>query len=305
MWSSAWNSRFGRAVALDVGRRRARRSRAGRGRRSAEPVDEGVPGLAVGRDGRDADGAVLVGDVVRLLDDAWRRRAGPGRRTCRRRAPRGRCRRRRRRAWRWWSMSGLSGVDRAVDDEPDRAGLEHERLVVAVAVLGPAVGDELHAPGGLVVVRGLGRVADDEDDGVPAGDREGVLGLVVLDEADELLELLEVEVGLALLRRSGRAVVSRHRAASCRSCPSMSDRRLGGATGTPTAVAQSAQSAARMPAEAGQCVHDPRRASTRSTLASTPLHRPSRRSGCSAPPGGSGWPAAPSRPGSTGSASAA
>ena len=98
------------------------------------------------------------------------------------------------------------GADRAVDDEPDRAGLEDERLVVALAVLGAAVGDELHAPRGLVVVRGLAGVADDEDDGVPAGDRERVLALVVLDEADQLLELLDVEVGLALLRGQVKGV---------------------------------------------------------------------------------------------------
>ena len=104
------------------------------------------------------------------------------------------------------------GADRALEDEPDRAGLEHERLVVAGAVLGAGVGDELHAPGALVVVRGLGGVADDEDEGVPAGDGERVLLLVVLDEADELLELLEVQARLALLlgevevagRRRGR-----------------------------------------------------------------------------------------------------
>ena len=85
------------------------------------------------------------------------------------------------------------GADGALDDEADRAGLQDERLVVADAVLRAGVGDELHAPGALVVVRGLGGVADDEHEGVPAGDRERVLLLVVLDEADELLELLEVQ----------------------------------------------------------------------------------------------------------------
>ena len=81
--------------------------------------------------------------------------------------------------------------------------------MVALAVLGAAVGDELHAPRGLVVVRGLAGVADDEDDRVPAGDRERVLALVVLDEADELLELLDVEVGLALLRGQVKGGVRR------------------------------------------------------------------------------------------------
>ena len=109
-------------------------------------------------------------------------------------------------------MSGLSGLTAPLMHEPDRAGLQHERLVVAGAVLRAGVGDELHAPGALVVVRGLGGVADDEDEGVPAGDRERVLVLVVLDEADELLELLQVQARLALLlgevevagRRRGR-----------------------------------------------------------------------------------------------------
>ena len=97
------------------------------------------------------------------------------------------------------------GVDRAVDDEADRARAQHERLVVAVAVLGTGVGLELHAPRGLVVVRGLGGVADAEDDGVPAGDREDVALLVVLDEADELLELVDGEVGLQLVLGEGAA----------------------------------------------------------------------------------------------------
>ena len=91
------------------------------------------------------------------------------------------------------------GVDGAVEHEPDRAGAQHERLVVAVAVLGAGVGLELHAPRGLVVVRGLGGVADAEDDRVPAGDREDVALLVVLHQADELLELVDGEVGLQLV----------------------------------------------------------------------------------------------------------
>jgi len=99
-------------------------------------------------------------------------------------------------------------VDRAVDDELDRARAEHERLVVAVAVLGARVGDEVHAPCGLVVVRGLGGVADDEDDRVPPGDREDVALRVVLHESDQLLELLEGQIGLELIRcqRHGRSV---------------------------------------------------------------------------------------------------
>ena len=104
------------------------------------------------------------------------------------------------------------GVDRAVDDEADRAGAQHEGLVVAVAVLGTGVGLELHAPRGLVVVRGLGGVADHEHDRVPPGDREDVAVLVVLHEADELPQLLEGEVGLELVggeRGAGGRLVGR------------------------------------------------------------------------------------------------
>ena len=59
-------------------------------------------------------------------------------------------------------------------------------------------------------MRGLGRVADDEDDGVPAGDREDVLGFVVLDQPDQLLQLLDVETGVALLLGQ-LLVLARHR----------------------------------------------------------------------------------------------
>jgi hypothetical protein len=91
------------------------------------------------------------------------------------------------------------GADRTLDDELDRAGLQDEGLVVAVAVLRAGVGDEFHPPHCLVVVGCLGRIADDEDDRVPPGHREGILVGVVVDEADELLQLLEVEAGVALL----------------------------------------------------------------------------------------------------------
>jgi hypothetical protein len=56
-------------------------------------------------------------------------------------------------------------------------------------------------------VRGLGGVADHEDDRVPAGDREDVGLLVVLDQADELLQLLEAQARLDLfVVRAGIAV---------------------------------------------------------------------------------------------------
>ena len=92
--------------------------------------------------------------------------------------------------------------------------------MVAVAVLGAGIGDELHAPRALVVVRRLGGVADDEHDGVPPGDGERVVRLVVLHEPDELLELLEVEVGLALLVGQVNLHVSGHEPESRKAGPS-------------------------------------------------------------------------------------
>src|SRR3954453_3416733 len=106
--------------------------------------------------------------------------------------------------WRWWSAYRLGGgtrpggVARADEDEPGRTGAEDESLVVAVAGLGAAVADELHAEGVLVEVRALRGVAADEDDGVHGGDGEGVARLVVLDEPDELLEAIDRELRFAL-----------------------------------------------------------------------------------------------------------
>jgi hypothetical protein len=87
----------------------------------------------------------------------------------------------------------------ALDHEPGGTGLEDEGVVVAVAGLGTGVGDEFHPEGGLEEMRGLHRVADDPHERIPAGDRKGVTGGVVLDQADQLLELFEVQVGQALL----------------------------------------------------------------------------------------------------------
>ena len=55
----------------------------------------------------------------------------------------------------------------------------------------------------LVEVRGLGGVADHEHDGVHRGDRERVAAGVVLDQADQLLELLEGQVGGDLVQSQG------------------------------------------------------------------------------------------------------
>ena len=95
------------------------------------------------------------------------------------------------------------GGDAAGEDEAGAAGAEHVGLGVAEPVLGAAVGLELHAQGELVEGRRLGGVADHEADGVLGHDRERVVRRVVLDEADELLELLEGESGLDFLAGQG------------------------------------------------------------------------------------------------------
>ena len=46
------------------------------GARVARPVDQGVPGLAVGGDRREPDGAIVVGLVVRFVEDRGALAAG-------------------------------------------------------------------------------------------------------------------------------------------------------------------------------------------------------------------------------------
>ena len=207
MWSRAWNSRFGspsRLVHLGAAVSIAGEVGAGVPVAVDHALDEGVPGLAVRRDRGDADRAVLVGDVLGLAEDGRSGRASLldalvdvghlERDVDDAVAVRGVVR-----------HQGAVGADGAVDHEPDRAGLQHERLVVAVAVLGSGVGDQLHAPGARVVVRGLGGVADHEDDRVPAGHREDVVVRVVVDQPDQLVQLLEGQVGLHFVNGQGAA----------------------------------------------------------------------------------------------------
>ena len=49
------------------------------------------------------------------------------------------------------------------------------------------------------MLRRLRGVAHHPDDGVPAGHRERVGGLVVFDESDQLMQLVEVEAGEELV----------------------------------------------------------------------------------------------------------
>ncbi len=159
----------------------------------AGAVDQRVAGLAVRRDRRAPDRAVLVGDVVRLLEDG--RALGP-------RVPDalvdvGDLEREVDHAVAVLAVVVVQRAvrgDAAVDHEAGRAGLQHERLVVAVAGLRARVRDEPHAERGLVEPRGLGGVADHEHHGVHRAYRERVLRLVVVDEPDELTELVEADV---------------------------------------------------------------------------------------------------------------
>jgi hypothetical protein len=157
-----------------------------------------VPGVAVGGDRGDAHGAVLVAELVRFLED--RRALGPRVRD----APVDVGHRERDVADAVAVPAVVVGqragrVVGAGDDEAGRARPQHVGQVVAVPRLRAGVGDQLHAERRLAEVRGLGGVADDPHERVPAGDRERVAGGVVLDEPDQLPELVEVELREALV----------------------------------------------------------------------------------------------------------
>ena len=77
-------------------------------------------------------------------------------------------------------------------------------MVVAVAGLRAGVGDQLHAEHQLVVQGGLGGVADRPHHRVPARHRERVAVGVVLHQADQLAQLVEVQVGQPLLAGEGQ-----------------------------------------------------------------------------------------------------
>ena len=140
-------------------------------------LDQGVAGLAVGGDGGQDDGAVLVGDLVGLLKA---RRAvldgvavrGPGVRHLQRQVghPVAVCRDV------FGEETALVGgrPDDGEEDEPGAARLQDVAGDLPAAGLRAAVGDEPHAEGRGVVVRRLLGVAHGEDDRVHALDREGV-----------------------------------------------------------------------------------------------------------------------------------
>ena len=90
--------------------------------------------------------------------------------------------------------------DSAGEDEPGAARAQHVGLRVAGAGLRAAIGHQVHAERELVERRGLGGVADHEADRVHRRDGERVAAGVVLHEPDELLELVEGEVGADLFR---------------------------------------------------------------------------------------------------------
>ena len=146
----AWKMRFGWRPASTrrrstIGPRATKPGRNGAG--VAGAVDQRVPGVAVGGDGGHPDRAVLVADLVRLLQAGGALRDGVRVRGVDVRhlerevddavAVAG-------------HVLGAVGVraDRAVQHEAGRAAGQHVRRVVAVALLGPAVGDAVHAEGG-------------------------------------------------------------------------------------------------------------------------------------------------------------
>ncbi|MGY4277986.1 hypothetical protein ACVILE_004166 [Streptomyces sp. M18.1] len=143
----------------------------------AGALDQGVAGLAVGGDGGEDDGAVLVLDLVRLRDGAGAVLDGVGVGGARVRdldgevddavavlghVP-------------GEELAPLGGrLDHRGEDEAGGAVLQDVAGGLAAAVLRSGVGDQLHAEGGGVVVRCLLGVAHGEDDRVHSLDREGV-----------------------------------------------------------------------------------------------------------------------------------
>ena len=88
---------------------------------------------------------------------------------------------------------GTCRVHATLDHESDRTALQHERVVIAIARGGSRVSDEFHSEGGLKEFRGLSGIADRPDQRVPAGHRERVGRVVVLDQTDQLPELIDIE----------------------------------------------------------------------------------------------------------------
>ena len=101
-------------------------------------------------------------------------------------------------------------VDAPLEHEPDGTAAQDECLVVAVAGLRTGVRHQLHAVDGPEEQSGLGGVADRPDHCVPAGDREWVPLVVVLDEPDQLAELVQVELGQPLLARQRLGLIDGH-----------------------------------------------------------------------------------------------
>lgn len=143
----------------------------------AGALDQGVAGLAVRGDRGEHDGAVLILDLVRLVEaeGAVLDRVRVGRAGVR-------------------DLDGQvddavavlghmgveeaavvgGGLDDGGEDETGRSVGQYVTRRLAAAVLRSGVGDQLHAERRRVVVRGLLGVADGEDDRVHSLDREGV-----------------------------------------------------------------------------------------------------------------------------------
>jgi len=90
-----------------------------------------------------------------------------------------------------------------LDTMPQLSSLRVDGGASANDLLCQIQADQVHAERQLVVARGLGRVADHEDNGVHGGHRERIAAGVVLHQAHQLLELLEGEVRLELVGGEG------------------------------------------------------------------------------------------------------
>jgi hypothetical protein len=167
-------------------------------------VDERAPGTAVRREPGEPHGAVLVGDVVRLLEDGRAAVAGAadGRVDVRHleRQVDDAVAVRRDAAADVRARAGLAG-----DDEARGAGDDEVLARVAVPGLGPAVGGRAHAERRRVPVHGLPGVADVEADVVRPEHRERARRVAVGHRPDQVVR--EGVAHAALLSIPDRALL--------------------------------------------------------------------------------------------------
>src|SRR5829696_5347536 len=137
--------------------------------------------VTVGRDAGEADGAVLVGEVVRFHNHLGTLCASPADAL----VDVGNLETDIDHAVAMPAVvvqQGTLPADAALDYEATRTAGQHERLVVFDSRFGTRVANELHSQSCLIKAGGLRGVSHDPHDGIPAGDGKRVIALVVLDE---------------------------------------------------------------------------------------------------------------------------